>query len=54
MKTYKGQFRVATLAGRTIGFACGIEQAEYKQQQGHNRIIQAWCNQKQRYMTIRY
>jgi hypothetical protein len=54
MKTYKGQFRVATLAGRTIGFACSIEQAEYIQHQGKTRIIQAWCNQKQRYVTIRY
>jgi len=54
MKTYKGQYRVATLAGRTISFECGIEQSEYKQHQGRNRIIQAWCNQKQRYVTIRY
>lgn len=54
MKTYKGQFRVATLAGRTIGFADGIERAEYLQQKGKTRIIQEWANQKQRYVTIRY
>jgi hypothetical protein len=54
MKTYKGQFRVATLAGRTVSFTCSIEQADHEQQQGRNRIIQKWCNQKQRYVTIRY
>ena len=54
MKTYKGQFRVATLAGRTISFADGIERAEYKQQLGKTRIIQKWDDQKQRYITIRY
>ena len=54
MKTYKGQFRVATLAGRTICFECGIEQAEYTQQQGRSRIIQIWDNTRQRYVTIRY
>lgn len=54
MKTYKGQFRVATLAGRTISFACGIEQAEYIQRQGQTRIIQTWNDQQRRYVTIRY